>query len=206
MGFYEVMIVDGYEFPITIDGILTGRYQPKEREWRRYLQAVTTAIWDYQRLYPLISRLHGEGLGFEDVAPMEMDGITIKHNGRAFEYSINGNPDSESDDMWSDDAKRYQIQKAKAEILRSKKFGYVYLVRSVSGHYKIGRTKDPADRMKTFNVKLPFEIELLHTIESDDYCIAEELLHDKFALKRINGEWFALDDNDVAYIKSLESL
>jgi hypothetical protein len=81
--------------------------------------------------------------------------------------------------------------------------GYVYLVKSVSGHYKIGRAKDPNNRAKTFGVQLPFEIEFVAVIKTDDYVALEEQLHAKYQDKRVNGEWFALTPEDVEYIKGL---
>lgn len=85
------------------------------------------------------------------------------------------------------------------------KFGYVYLIRSASGHYKIGRTKDPKNRMKTFGIQLPFEVEYLCLIETVDMKALEMSLHEQFASKRVNGEWFALDAEDVEYIKDMAS-
>jgi len=35
---------------------------------------------------------------------------------------------------------------------------------------------------------------------------AEKKLHKLFADKRVNGEWFALTDDDVAKIKAIEEL
>lgn len=81
--------------------------------------------------------------------------------------------------------------------------GYVYLVASPSGHYKIGRTRDIHDRMRTFEVKLPFEPRLEHTIKTSDCVALETELHHRFEAKRVNGEWFALSPGDVQYIKSL---
>lgn len=89
---------------------------------------------------------------------------------------------------------------------RGLNFGYVYLVRSVSGYYKIGRTKNPNSRVRTFGVELPFEIELEHVIPCADYIAAEKQLHQRYADKRLNGEWFALTDGEVVEIKSIESM
>lgn len=81
--------------------------------------------------------------------------------------------------------------------------GYVYLLKADTGHYKIGRTKNPKDRIKTFSVKLPFRVEYDCLIKSDEYITLEAELHATFADKRIEGEWFALTDDDVAYIREL---
>ena len=81
--------------------------------------------------------------------------------------------------------------------------GFVYLVREKSeGQIKIGKAIDVNNRLKTFNVKLPFKIDLMYTFECVDYSEAEITLHEFFANKRTNGEWFALDDSDVTLIKN----
>lgn len=81
--------------------------------------------------------------------------------------------------------------------------GYVYLVQSPTGAYKIGKAKDPSNRQKTFDVKLPFEVEFIALIQSDDMRKLEAELHAQFADKRVNGEWFNLTPEDVEYIKGL---
>jgi hypothetical protein len=83
--------------------------------------------------------------------------------------------------------------------------GYVYLVRSVSSAYKIGRTRNPEDRQRTFGIQLPFEVEFIALIEAEDMYTLERELHNRFAQKRINGEWFALSASDVEFIKGLAS-
>jgi hypothetical protein len=80
--------------------------------------------------------------------------------------------------------------------------GYVYLLYG-GGYYKIGKARDPYKRTETLRIQLPFAVELLHVIESNDYDAAEKELHELFAVKRINGEWFQLTEADVAYIRSL---
>ena len=82
--------------------------------------------------------------------------------------------------------------------------GYVYLIKSETGHYKIGRTNNPDNRMRAFGIKLPFRVHYEHLIKSKDMCALETELHQRFAQKRLDGEWFNLSDEDVAYIKSLQ--
>jgi hypothetical protein len=81
--------------------------------------------------------------------------------------------------------------------------GYVYLIKSPTGAFKIGRTKNPADRLKTFSVKLPFEVEYVCLIPTSDMHGLEADLHGRFTSKHVNGEWFALDATDVDAIKAL---
>lgn len=107
-------------------------------------------------------------------------------------------------------AEEYQRRQEKAAIKarkvterKAKGGGYVYLIQSPTGAYKIGRTVNPSNRLKTFTVKLPFEIELLATIQTPDMYQLESELHNRFVDKRVNGEWYALSPADVEYIKSL---
>jgi hypothetical protein len=81
--------------------------------------------------------------------------------------------------------------------------GFVYLIQSPTGAYKIGRTVDPADRLKTFAVKLPFEVEYLVLLGTDDMYKLETRLHRKFKKQRINGEWFKLSYEDIKYIEQV---
>lgn len=83
------------------------------------------------------------------------------------------------------------------------KSGFVYLVQSPTGAYKIGRTVDPDNRMRTFLIKLPFEVEYVCVIPTSDMRGLESELHAKFASKRLRGEWFALAAEDIEYIKGL---
>jgi hypothetical protein len=80
------------------------------------------------------------------------------------------------------------------------KTGHVYLVESELGFYKIGRTSKLRERMNLFEIKLPFNIKLIHSIPSDDIVWAETLLHEQYATKHINGEWFRLSSEDIDYI------
>lgn len=83
--------------------------------------------------------------------------------------------------------------------------GYVYLIQmcGFGDFHKIGKAKSVKNRMGLFNVKLPFDWELIHTFPADDYTLAENALHRQFADRLINGEWFDLTPEDVDYIKSI---
>lgn len=93
------------------------------------------------------------------------------------------------------------------EIARNKmpNFGYVYLLKEINGvHFKIGRARDPKDRLRTFNVKLPYQVEYICVIPTIDMYALERHLHGQYRSKRIKGtEWFALTDEDVASIVAL---
>ncbi len=80
---------------------------------------------------------------------------------------------------------------------RTKREGFVYILKSETGHYKIGKTTNPDNRIKTFSVKLPFRVEYELLIPSEDHNALEIELHTRFAYCRLDGEWFALTDGDV---------
>ena len=79
--------------------------------------------------------------------------------------------------------------------------GYVYVIRSQYG-FKIGKTVNIKSRTRLFEVKLPFPITVEHYAWFEDYSQAERMFHDMFESKRLEGEWFDLDQADVAKIKT----
>jgi hypothetical protein len=83
------------------------------------------------------------------------------------------------------------------------KCGYVYVIRADTGHYKIGRTNNVPNRMKLFAVKLPFNFEIITHFPCEDMYEAESHLHDFFSEKRVNGEWFTLNQDDVEALKTV---
>ena len=84
---------------------------------------------------------------------------------------------------------------------RSPRPGFVYVLQGPDGNYKIGRTIDYRGRIDSLTVKLPFDVHPLMVIRSDDYCALEKMLHDRFADKRVRGEWFALSEQDIQHIQ-----
>lgn len=81
--------------------------------------------------------------------------------------------------------------------------GYVYVLESAYG-YKVGRTKNMPNRMRAFGVKLPIMYTIPLCAWFDDHFEAEASYHRLFADKHINGEWFNLQEQDVAMIRARE--
>ncbi|EGA90446.1 hypothetical protein GPDM_05446 [Planococcus donghaensis MPA1U2] len=85
--------------------------------------------------------------------------------------------------------------------LTGKAPGYVYFVQEhMTGSFKIGKTKHIDKKMNVFNVKLPFENKLIFLIKSADYHQTELAFHEYFSDKRLEGEWFNLTREDLAWI------
>jgi hypothetical protein len=82
---------------------------------------------------------------------------------------------------------------------------YVYLIQdtSVTGYFKIGKTNNPSRRMYDFGVLLPMQVKVIHVIPCQNMSRLEAELHRQYRDQRINGEWFALSPDDIAYIKQL---
>lgn len=86
------------------------------------------------------------------------------------------------------------------EPFHNAKAGVVYILKSAYG-YKVGRTRNVPDRMRAFGVKLPFIYTIPLVAWFEDCHEAESKYHQCFASKRINGEWFDLDAEDIELIR-----
>ena len=81
--------------------------------------------------------------------------------------------------------------------------GYVYFVQEyMNGTFKIGKTKHIEKRMNLFNIKLPFENKLIYLIKTGNHHQTEVAFHKHFSSKRLEGEWFSLNREDMKWIKS----
>ena len=109
-------------------------------------------------------------------------------------------------DAWSDVAAICRTIAATASETREPESGagfeagYVYLALMKVGRekrYKIGKADIVERRARQIAVQLPEDLELLHTISTDDAYGIEAYWHKRFAEKRRGGEWFELTAADV---------
>jgi excisionase family DNA binding protein len=77
--------------------------------------------------------------------------------------------------------------------------GFIYLLKPEQMPYKIGHARDVARRATQLAVKLPYPSRVVHTIRTNDVYRAEQAIHRHFAGKRLQGEWFDLSEDDVAW-------
>jgi hypothetical protein len=80
--------------------------------------------------------------------------------------------------------------------------GFIYIIKSEYG-YKIGLSKNIKDRLKLFGVKLPFPIEVVGYHKVGNMHKMELHIHKLYKSKRLNGEWFTLDEKDLVDISTI---
>ncbi len=96
------------------------------------------------------------------------------------------------------------LEKPKVQKKEKGKSGYIYLIKSTSGHYKIGQSKNPRRRLIELQKGAtigPFELDLICYFAVNDMDEAENYLHAVYHDSRINGEWFLLNNEQVEQIK-----
>lgn len=83
--------------------------------------------------------------------------------------------------------------------------GLVYILK-FSDAYKIGFTTNLKRRLHEFTkIALPYEPELLMTINTNYPQHLERMLHKRFEKKRLKGEWFSLESTDLMFIEKLKA-
>lgn len=94
------------------------------------------------------------------------------------------------------------IQNSQLESFITSEHGYVYFVCSEYG-YKIGCAKDYKSRVKSLGTIMPFDYDVTHVIECVNYQELERILHKAFESKRIKGEWFKIDNDDMKDVQKI---
>lgn len=84
---------------------------------------------------------------------------------------------------------------------KKKEKGYVYLIKADNGLVKIGKTKNIEKRWNHFTTKLPYKLELLFYIDTEDMTGLELELHEQYRKYRKRGEWFELTERHINKIK-----
>jgi len=84
--------------------------------------------------------------------------------------------------------------------------GFVYLAwLETTEYYKMGRSRTPKTRFLGMT-QMPVDIVMLHKIPTNFMVYLERDLHERFAEKRVRGEWFKLTDDDLVYVTSIKEM
>jgi len=78
--------------------------------------------------------------------------------------------------------------------------GFVYIIRHQNA-FKIGKSNNPDRRIRQeLSPKLPHDVKVVCILETTNMSRLEASLHEQFADRRLNGEWFSLTDDDLSTI------
>ena len=102
------------------------------------------------------------------------------------------------DDLKKKEKEHLSMFKNKYEF---EQYSFIYIIKSNYG-IKIGVSNNPFNRISNINTSCPFDVELLHIlyIHKDYVYNIEKSLHKHFKDKKISGEWFNLNENDIKII------
>jgi hypothetical protein len=73
----------------------------------------------------------------------------------------------------------------------------VYLLKSSTGLFKIGCTKNLLSRMSDFWNIIPEDLEIFAFAPTKEHRASERYLHSQYQSVRVKGEWFALTEKDI---------
>ena len=82
--------------------------------------------------------------------------------------------------------------------------GFVYII-SCGDYIKIGCSANPERRIDTLNTIIPYYIDLVYKIESNNMYALERQLQYQFKKNRIKGEWFYYSQEIKDFIAKLQA-
>ena len=95
-------------------------------------------------------------------------------------------------------------EESSSNLIVTTEEGYVYMGLLKIGRekrYKIGNAILVERRTDQISIQLPEDLELVHTIRTDDAHGIEDYWHRRFKSKNTKGEWFALSREDIQAFK-----
>jgi hypothetical protein len=93
-----------------------------------------------------------------------------------------------------------QIRKAEGKPAIPEK---IYLIETPDHQYKIGVSIHPKSRLRSLQTSHPQKLRLIHTFPAEPGKEAEDKLHRFFHHERLEGEWFALSEQQRACIEQI---
>lgn len=80
--------------------------------------------------------------------------------------------------------------------------GFVYVIGNEEhGFFKIGCSKNPEQRKKAISAKLPFTTHIISKHYFGNKYMGEKQFHTKYKEYRLEGEWFALPNQEIEKLK-----
>jgi len=155
--------------------------------------------------FPKTHRLKVSFVGTTKAIPYDESGRILSHSKwteikkRAEHYYNN----ISSDDIEAFNAEIKTRVKKKIRMVGDE--GYIYLLSSSVGLYKIGRAADLQKRFSEHTRDWPIRLDMIHSIPVSQVISCETYLLRTFRNKRRQGEWFDLAAEDVAWIVSLDT-
>ena len=77
--------------------------------------------------------------------------------------------------------------------------GWVYFIKADNGLCKIGMSKHPKERIRKLGIVLPYTLHAILLLKTTNPRQLEREIHELFEEKRVRGEWFKLDKQDIEY-------
>lgn len=84
------------------------------------------------------------------------------------------------------------------------KEGFIYLIESENGYFKLGRSVDVERRLSQHEMDYPLQLRVIHSFASNDVRRDEKRLLRNFSDRQLRGEWFSLELQDVLWFKTIE--
>lgn len=93
------------------------------------------------------------------------------------------------------------IYRYQERLYRLTRGGYLYIIQlGETNVYKIGVSINPSRRLKELQSKSPIHLRIIYGKFGHDYESIEKYFHWVFRKKRIKGEWFELNQDDIIRI------
>lgn len=81
----------------------------------------------------------------------------------------------------------------------------LYVIKHEHGYVKIGKSKDPHNRVKALQSACPYNLEVFTTFDViGDWHAVENHIHDVYQDDSVRGEWFDIPTRQLVYLDEIE--
>jgi septal ring factor EnvC (AmiA/AmiB activator) len=123
----------------------------------------------------------------------------IERKDSSVQYNLDAQKKLEKQ-LQKEQRKKEEIEKALSQIEE----GFIYILKSENGYYKIGKAKELQNRITTWQHEFPIVIDFIYSFACHNRRLVENFLHNKYSKKRLRREWYKLNDEDIAWILSIK--